>query len=113
MSGHWGTGKKPPPARWTWSATPAGVRLASTCPKGRRLRFTEWLPAAGRLMHGANWLTRGGFSVSFSLPIAIAPAPGLYASARERALKAYAVTVACTAAGALHVVWSGGEPAPA
>jgi hypothetical protein len=112
MSGHWGTGRKPAPARWTWAPVRDGVELTSTCPKGRRLRFTEWLPAVGQLTHGASWLARGGFSVRFSLPIAIVPAPGRYASARDRALKAYSVTVACSARS-LRVVWSGSEPAPA
>jgi hypothetical protein len=112
LSGHWGTGSKPPRARWTWAPAGAGVALTSTCPRGRRLRFTEWLPAVGRLLRGASWLARGGFSVSFSLPTAVVPAPGRYASARERALKAYSVTVLCRAAS-LRVVWRGSEPAPA
>jgi hypothetical protein len=116
IEGGWNRGKKPAvPGRWTWTAAGAGagVALTSTCPKGRRLRFTEWLPASGELAHGADWLARGDFSVGFSLPIAIASAPGHYASARERALKAYAVTVACGSARSLRVVWSGSEPAPA
>jgi hypothetical protein len=112
MSGHWGTGRKPPPARWTWEPAGAGVALTSTCPAGRRLRFTEWLPAVGELVHGAKWLARGAFSVRFSLPVAIGSAPGRYASARERALKAYTVTVACGGARLLRVVWRGSEPAP-
>jgi hypothetical protein len=113
MSGHWGTGRQPPPARWTWAPAGAGVGLTSTCPRRRRLRFTEWLPSAGRLARGANWLAQGNFSVSFSLPVTVVPAPGRYASARERALKAYTVTVACGRARSLRVVWSGSEPAPA
>jgi hypothetical protein len=113
MSGGWGAGKKLVAARWTWAPAGAGVALTSTCPRGRRLRFTEWLPAAGELAHGVNWLARGAFSVLFSLPVAIVPAPGRYASARERALKAYTVTVACGSARSLRVVWSGSEPAPA
>lgn len=112
LRGHWGTGKKPPRAVWTWAAAGSGVELTSTCPKGARLRFTEWLPAAGKLISGARWLARGAFSIGFSLPIAISPAPGRYASARERALKAYTVTVACSAR-MLRVRWSGDEPAPA
>jgi hypothetical protein len=114
MSGHWGSGKKPLRARWTWAPVATGVGLTSTCPRGRRLHFTEWLPAVGLLTRGADWLARGGFSVSFSQqPIAIVPAPGRYASARERALKAYSVTIACRRAQSLRVVWSGSEPAPA
>jgi hypothetical protein len=112
LIGHWGKGKKPPPGRWRWAPAGTGVSLTSTCPKGRRLRFTEWLPAGGVLVRGVNWLARGGFSVSFSLPVAIAPAPGRYASARESALAAYTVTVACSAPS-LRVVWRGSEPAPA
>jgi hypothetical protein len=113
MSGHWGIGKKPLPARWTWAPAGAGVGLTSTCPRGRSLRFTEWLPAVGPLTRGAGWLARGDFSVGFSLPVTVVPAPGRYASARERALKAYTVTVACGHARSLRVVWSGSEPAPA
>jgi hypothetical protein len=112
IDGHWGKGKKPVPASWTWAPAGAGVALTSTCPRGRRLRFSEWLPARGALASGASWLARGGFSVSFSLPVAIAPAPGRYASARERTLKAYTVTVVCRAPS-LRVVWTGSEPAPA
>jgi hypothetical protein len=112
MSGRWGTAKKAVRARWTWAPAAGGVALSSTCPRGRRLRFTEWLPAAGSLARGANWLARGEFSVSFSLPIAVTQQPGRYASARESALKAYRVTVVCTGAR-LRVVWSGSEPAPA
>ncbi|HEX5309518.1 MAG TPA: hypothetical protein VFW38_10620 [Solirubrobacteraceae bacterium] len=112
LRGHWGTGKKPTPAVWTWAATGGSVGLTSTCPKGDRLRFTEWLPANGQLMSGTNWLARGSFSVGFSLPIAISPLPGRYASARERALKAYSVTVTCRAPS-LRVIWKGDEPAPA
>ncbi|HEX3391010.1 MAG TPA: hypothetical protein VHS55_00445 [Solirubrobacteraceae bacterium] len=111
MSGGWGPGKKPVVGRWTWAPAADGVALSSTCPKGARLRFTEWLPAAGKLARGANRLARGAFSVTFSLPVSIAPAPGRYASARESALKAYGVTVACSAPF-LRVVWSGSEPAP-
>lgn len=112
LHGHWGTGRRPPRAVWRWAPTGSGVGLTSSCPKGRSLRFTEWLPAVGLLRSGVNWLARGGFSVRFSLPVEIAPAPGRYASARERALKGYSVTVACSAA-ALRVVWAGSEPAPA
>jgi hypothetical protein len=112
MSGGWGTGKKPVAGRFTWAPAAEGVALSSTCPKGRELRFTEWLPVAGRLARGANWLARGDFSVSFSLPITVTPAPGRYASSRESALDGYRVTVACTARS-LRVVWDGSEPAPA
>ena len=112
MSGAWGTGKKPVKGRWRWAPAADGVALSTTCPKGRYLRFTEWLPAVGKLARGANWLARGDFSVIFSLPIAVMPAPGGYASARERALKGYRVTVACTKRS-LRVVWEGSEPAPA
>jgi hypothetical protein len=112
MSGGWGTGKKPVAARFTWAPATEGVALSSTCPKGRKLRFTEWLPAAGKLARGANWLARGGFSVSFSAPITLTRAPGGYASSRESALDGYRVTVACTARS-LRVVWDGSEPAPA
>jgi hypothetical protein len=112
LRGHWGTGKKPPRGEWTWATAGDGAGLTSTCPKGGRLRFTEWLPAVSRLASGTNWLERGGFAVSFSLPVAISPQPGRYASARERALKAYSVTVACSAR-TLHVRWNGSEPAPA
>jgi hypothetical protein len=112
MSGAWGTGKKPVKGRWTWTAAADGVALSTTCPEGRHLRFTEWLPAVGKLARGANWLARGDFSVAFSLPIAVTAAPGHYASARESALKGYRVTVACTKRS-LRVVWDGSEPAPA
>ncbi|HEU0251131.1 MAG TPA: hypothetical protein VFR48_10445 [Solirubrobacteraceae bacterium] len=112
MAGGWGTGKKPVAGRFTWAPAAAGVALSSTCPKGRDLRFTEWLPAAGKLARGANWLARGDFSVSFSLPITVTRAPGRYASSRESALDGYRVTIACTARS-LRVVWDGSEPAPA
>jgi hypothetical protein len=112
MSGSWGTGKKPVAGRFTWAPAAEGVALSSTCPKGRELRFTEWLPASGKLTRGANWLARGDFSVSFSLPITVTPAPGRYASSRESALDGYRVTIACTARS-LRVVWDGSEPAPA
>jgi hypothetical protein len=112
LRGHWGRGGKPPRAVWAWAPVGSGVALTTTCPKGTRLRFTEWLPATGQLASSASRLARGGFSVSFSLPIAASPAPGRYASARERALKAYTVTVACRAP-TLRVVWRGDEPAPA
>jgi hypothetical protein len=112
MSGSWGTGKKPVAGRWTWAPAAEGVALSTTCPKGRHLRFTEWLPAASKLARGANWLARGAFSVTFSLPIAVVPAPGRYASARESALDAYRVTVACSSRS-LRMVWNGSEPAPA
>lgn len=112
MSGGWGTGKKPVAGRFTWTPAAEGVALSSTCPKGRLLRFTEWLPATDKLARGANWLARGAFSVAFSLPIEVTRTPGRYASARESALDAYRVTVACTARS-LRVVWDGSEPAPA
>lgn len=112
MSGVWGKGRKAVRAHWDWSASATGVALTSTCPRGDRLRFLEWLPTSGKLALGGNWLARGQFSVGFSLPISVALAPGHYASARESSLRAYSVTVACTTR-LLRVVWSGSEPAPA
>ncbi|MGH2878621.1 MAG: hypothetical protein ACRDK4_03305 [Solirubrobacteraceae bacterium] len=112
MSGGWGTGKKPVAARFTWAPAAEGVALSSTCPNGHKLRFTEWLPAVGKLARGANWLARGGFSVTFSSPITLTQAPGRYASSREGALDSYRVTVVCTVR-TLRVVWDGSEPAPA
>jgi hypothetical protein len=112
LRGTWGAGKHATGGTWVWQPAAGGVRLTSTCPAGRRLRFVEWLPASGALRRGPGSLARGGFSVAFSLPIAVQPLPGRYASARESALKAYGVTVVCRAAQ-LRVLWSGSEPAPA
>ncbi|HEX3692006.1 MAG TPA: hypothetical protein VHU13_01575 [Solirubrobacteraceae bacterium] len=112
LTGHWGKGSHAPRARWSWAPAGAGVELTSTCPRGRRLRFVEWLPTVGRLTLRRNRLARGPFSVDFSLPISVAPLPGRYASARENALRAYGVTVACTAP-LLRIEWIGDEPAPA
>lgn len=112
LSGTWGAGKGAVHARWSWAPAGSGVGLTSTCPRGRRLRFVEWLPVRGLLVRGATWIARGAFAVHFSLPVAVRALSGRYASAREDALAAYRVTVACTGA-LLHVVWTGGEPAPA
>lgn len=112
ISGRWGKAKHAPRGRWTWAPAGTGVALTSTCPRGGRLRFVEWLPSVGRLSLGGDWLARGQFSVAFSQPISVQRPPGRYASAREAALTAYAVTVACRTP-ALRVVWRGSEPAPA
>lgn len=112
ISGRWGKAKHAPRGRWTWSPAGTGVALTSTCPRHRRLRFVEWLPRVGKLALGGDWLARGQFSVAFSQPISVQRLPGRYASARENALTAYAVTVACRTP-ALRVVWRGSEPAPA
>ncbi len=112
IAGHWGSGKHAPAGSWTWAPAAAGVALTSTCPRGRQLRFVEWLPTVGSLSLGGDWLARGQFSVAFSQPISVRRLPGRYASARERALTAYAVTLACRAPS-LRAVWSGSEPAPA
>jgi hypothetical protein len=112
IAGRWGTAKHAPAGNWTWTPAGTGVALTSTCPRGRRLRFVEWLPAVGSLALGGDWLARGAFSVAFSQPISVRRLPGRYASAREPALTAYAVTVACRAPS-LRAIWRGSEPAPA
>ncbi len=112
IAGRWGAARHGPAGSWVWAPAGDDVALTSTCPRGRRLRFVEWLPAVGALALGGDRLARGQFSVAFSQPISVRRLPGRYASAREQALSAYSVTVACHAPS-LRVTWRGSEPAPA
>lgn len=111
LTGRWSGVGRAVKARWAWSVYHGGVRLTSTCPRRRRLLFTEWMPV-GTPVLSADSLSGGGFSVRFSQPISVAPLRGSYASARESALVAYGVSVRCTGA-VLRVRWSGSEMAPA
>jgi hypothetical protein len=112
LRGVWQGGAGTAGAQWVWAPRGDGVQLTTSCPRHARLRFTEWLPGAGQPRRGLLWLSRGGFEVRFSAPIAVVALPGRYASARDAALTAYSVSVAC-AGRPLRVLWTGNQPAPA
>lgn len=98
------------PARWRFTAVDGGVTLRSTCPARTRLRFTEWLPRAGRLVRARATVRRGPWRVTFSRPVQTRALPDVYANARQGSLRAWQIGVGCRTR-TLTARWTGGATA--
>lgn len=103
LRGAWSDGT---PGRWTFGPAGDGVRMQSTCPRGRTLQLTVFLPAEGALTTGPRLLARAGYRVRFSRPVRVTPLATTYGSAREPRLTALRVRTACDGEP-LAVTWSG------
>lgn len=104
LYGAWGAGTL---ARWRYTAVDGGVVFRSTCPRGTHLRFTEWLPSAGRLVVSPHRLRRGAWRVVLSRPVKVQVLRTGYANARQGPVRAVQATVACRTPS-VTVRWTGG-----
>lgn len=111
LTGEWRLPTGPIPGRWRFAASPQGVTLRSTCPSGRWLRLTEWLPRSGPLDRHGPLLSRGKASVSVTRPFTVHDLRGAYANARQGPVRAYRLVVRCSRPSVL-VRWRGSAPAP-
>ncbi len=93
LSGGWGGVAS---GSWTFAPTAEGVQMTSTCPSGRALQLTVFLPKEGELTRRERLLARGGYTVRFSQPVSATTMSTTYGSAREPRLTALKVRTACT-----------------